>query len=94
MGILDFFMGIQEPVTGKYRILKASQPPTSSSVGGCDMVGELTGPGLDARTIEHNSPFTSIAKWPRPGDELPALFDRANPEFFKIEWKQVPEREL
>jgi hypothetical protein len=92
MGIFDLFMGIQEPVEGEYRITSATRPPTSSSVAGCDMIGEVSGPGVPARTIEHNSPFTSVDKWPRPGDVLPVLFDRDNPVFLKIQWKQVPDR--
>jgi hypothetical protein len=92
MGLLDFFMGIQEPVEGQYRITSATKPSTRSSVANCDMVGELSGPGIDSRTIEHNSPFTAIDKWPRPGDVLPVLFDRDNPDFLKIQWKQVPDR--
>jgi hypothetical protein len=94
MGILDFFMGIQEPVTGEYRVTKATKPPTSSSVAMCDMVGELTLPGMPPRVIEHTSPLTSLQKWPRVGDVLPALADKDNPEFMKIEWKNVPAREL
>jgi hypothetical protein len=92
MGLLDFFMGIQEPVEGRYTVTSATKPSTTSSVANCDMVGELSGPGIDPRTIEHNSPFTSIDKWPRPGDVLPVLFDRDNPDFLKVQWKQVPER--
>jgi hypothetical protein len=94
MGILDFFMGIQEPVAAQYRVTKATKPPTSSSVALCDMVGELTVPGSAPRVIEHTSPLTALAKWPRVGDVLPALADKANPEFMKIEWKQVPERAI
>jgi hypothetical protein len=92
MGILDFFMGIQDPVEGEYQITSASKPPTSSSVGSCDMVGEVSGPGIRPRVHEHTSPFTSIEKWPRPGDVLPVLFDRDNPDFLKVLWKRVPER--
>jgi hypothetical protein len=92
MGILDFFMGIQDPVEGEYRITSASKPPTSSSVGSCDMVGEVSGAGIRPRVHEHTSPFTSIEKWPRPGDVLPVLFDRDNPDFLKVLWKRVPER--
>jgi hypothetical protein len=93
MGLLDFFMGIQTPVVGTYRITSATRVSTTSSVANCDMVGELTGPGTPPRVIEHNSPFTSIYKWPRPGDVLPVLFDSANPEFMRITWKEVPARE-
>jgi hypothetical protein len=92
MGLLDFFMGIQDPVVGHYRITSASKPSTASSVANCDMVGEVSAPGIEPRTIEHNSPFTSLTKWPRPGDVLPVLFDRTNPDFLKIQWKQVPDR--
>jgi hypothetical protein len=92
MGILDFFMGIQEPIDGQYRITSANKPSVDSSVANCDMVGEVSGPGIEPRMIEHNSPFTSITKWPRPGDVLPVLFDRNNPDFLKIQWKLVPDR--
>ena len=94
MALFDFFIGIQDPVTGTYRVTKASAAPTTSSVAPCDMVGEIEAPGLEPRTVEHYSAFTAIAKWPRPGDVLPVLFDRANPEFMKINWKAVPEREI
>jgi hypothetical protein len=92
MGILDFFMGIQEPVEGVYRITSASKPPTNSSVASCDMVGEVSAPGIPPRAFEHNSPFTPLDKWPRPGDLLPVLFDRTNPGFLKIEWKKIASR--
>jgi len=92
MGLLDFFMGIQDPVNGEYRITSASKSPGGSSAASCDMVGEVSAPGIARRTIEHNSPFTAIGKWPRPGDVLPVLFDRDNPDFLRIQWKQVAER--
>jgi hypothetical protein len=92
MGILDFFMGIQDPVDASYRVTSATKPPTESSVANCDMVGEVTAPGLKPRVVEHNSPFTDLDKWPRPGDVLPVLVDRDNPDFMKVKWKEVPER--
>jgi hypothetical protein len=92
MGILDFFMGIQDPVVAEYRITKASTHSGNSSVASCDMVGEVTAPGLTSRMVEHNAPFAPIEKWPRVGDVLPVLVDRDNPEFLRIQWKQVPER--
>jgi hypothetical protein len=91
MALLDFFMGIQDPVVAEYRITKVSKPSTTSSVASCDMVGEVTAPGMTPRTIAHNSPFASIEKWPRVGDVLPVLIDRVNPEFMRIQWKQIPE---
>ena len=94
MGILDFFMGIQEPISAEYRVTKATKAPTNSSYAICDLVGELTVPGMAPRTIEHTSPLTALSKWPRVGDILPALADKENPEFMKIEWKLVPDREI
>ncbi len=91
MALLDFFMGIQDPVEGEYRITAVSKP-SGSSVASCDMVGQVSGPGIQPRVIEHNSPFTAPGKWPRVGDVLPVLFDRTNPDFLRIVWKQVPER--
>jgi hypothetical protein len=94
VGILDFFMGIQDPVAAQYRVTKATKAPTTSTFALCDMVGELTVPGSAPKVVEHTAPLTPLAKWPRVGDILPALADRANPVFMKIEWKQIPEREL
>ncbi len=93
MGILDFFLGIQDPVAAQYRVTKATPIPATTSVGLCDMVGELTVPGKPPRVVEHTAPLTARAKWPRVGDILPVLADNDNPEFMKIEWKQVPDRE-
>jgi hypothetical protein len=92
MALLDFFMGIQDPVMAEYRITKVSAPSKTSSVASCDMVGELTAPGIPTQMIEHNSPFTALEKWPRVGDVLPVLVDRDNPVFLRIQWKQVPEQ--
>jgi len=92
VALLDFFMGIQDPVDALYRITKVSAASTTSSVASCDMVGEVSAPGIASRTIEHNSPFTSLDKWPRVGDVLPVLIDRQNPVFMRIQWKQIPER--
>jgi hypothetical protein len=92
MALLDFFMGIQDPVEGEYRITSVSDA-SGSSVASCDMVGEVSGPGIRPRVIEHNSPFTALGKWPRVGDVLPVLFDRTNPDFLKILWKQVESRD-
>jgi hypothetical protein len=94
MGILDFFMGIQDPIEASYRITRASKPPANSSVGLCDMVGDLTAAGVFATGVEHTWPFVSVTKWPRVGDILPVLVDRDDPEFFlRVQWKQVPERD-
>jgi hypothetical protein len=92
MALLDFFLGIQDGVVGTYRVTKASKAPTSSSVAPCDMVGELSGPGLTALPLDHYSPLTPLDKWPRVGDILPVLFDRTNPEFFRISWKEIAAR--
>jgi len=92
MAILDFFLGIQDPVVGSFRVTRATPPPTSSSVARCDIVGELSGPGLTPRMLDHHAPLTSLEKWPRVGDILPVVFDRDNPVFMRITWKEVPAR--
>ena len=92
MALFDFFIGIQDPVVGSYRVISATAASTTSSVAPCDMVGEISAPDIPSRRVEHYSAFTAVTKWPRPGDVLPVLFDRTNPEFMKINWKQVPER--
>lgn len=92
MALLDFFLGIQDPVVGTYRITRASAVSATSSVAPCDMVGELSAPGRAPRMIEHYSPLTPREKWPRVGDILPVVFDKANSEFMRISWKEVPAR--
>jgi hypothetical protein len=93
MGLLDFFMGIQEPVVAVFFVTKCTPLPENSAYGSCDMVGEVTGPGIAGVVVEHNSPFTSRDKWPKPGDTLPVLADRGNPTFLKIQWKDVQPHE-
>src|ERR1700744_4774759 len=60
MALLDFFMGIQDPVVGSYRVTVGAKPSATSSVAKCDLVGELTAPGFAPRVLEHFSPLTSI----------------------------------
>ncbi len=92
MALFDFFLGIQDGVVGSYRITRATKAPTTSSVAECNMVGELSAPGFETRSVEHYAPFAALEKWPRPGDILPVLFDRKTPEFMKINWKEIPAR--
>jgi hypothetical protein len=90
MALLDFFLGIQDPVKGTLKVISATRAPTSSSVARCDITGELTGLGTDPRVVEHHAPLTPLDRWPRAGDLLPVVFDRANPVFLRVTWKEVP----
>jgi hypothetical protein len=89
MGLLDFFMGIQEPVDAEYRLTSCTPLPKSGTHGSCDMVGEVTGSGLVPSVVDHNAPFVALEKWPKVGDVLPVLVDRDNPTFLKVKWKDI-----
>jgi hypothetical protein len=91
MGILDFFMGIQDPVEAEFRLTKCTVPKLKQRFSSCYMFGEITAPGLEPRMMEHTSPLTPRAKWPKPGQILPVTVDRDDPYFLRVKWDEVLE---
>jgi hypothetical protein len=49
----------------------------------------ISAPGLDQMTVHHKGD-ANLSKWPSPGDVLPIVIDRANPQRFVVKWDRVP----
>jgi hypothetical protein len=92
MGILDFFMGIEDPLSGAYRLTSCSVLKTRTPYSSCIMTGEVSGAGIPSRTVRHESPLAPRDRWPVPGQVLPVTVDRNDPEQLRVLWDQVPLR--
>jgi hypothetical protein len=78
-----------DPVPGVYRLIGCSAGSSDASYSTCRMQGVVTGPGVGPVAVEHRC-TAPTKRWPRPGDELPVLVDRADPTRLRIHWDEVP----
>ena len=79
---------MQMPVNGTLLVTAASMPTEHAVYQSGRLTGVITAPGVDAVAVQLNGLFRS-SKWPRPGQNLPVIVDRADPNRFAIEWDKI-----
>jgi hypothetical protein len=79
---------MKEPVSGTLSVTGISLPSSEAVWTTCEITGVLAAPGLDPRPVRRVG-LARTALWPKPGDVLPILVDRARPDFYVIEWLRV-----
>jgi hypothetical protein len=79
---------MKDPVSGTLSVTGVSLPSPDAVWAGCEMTGVLAAPGLDPRPVKRAG-MVRTALWPKPGDVLPVLVDRARPDFYFVEWLRV-----
>lgn len=85
-----FSKKMKDPVRGTAQVVAASMPlQGASGWSNCDLDLVVSADGLEPYAVEM-SPWTRMSKWPYPGYTLPVTVDRADPEYVKIEWDDVP----
>jgi hypothetical protein len=70
------------------RVVGINYPDPMATSQNYSMECVVTAPGVDAVAVTHKG-IASTAKWPSPGDELPATVDRSKPEHLVIKWDQL-----
>ena len=81
-------MRMKDPVEGSVQVVGINYPDPMATSQNYRMECVVTAPGIDPVAVTHRG-MASTAKWPSPGDELPATIDRSNPEHLVIKWDQL-----
>jgi hypothetical protein len=89
VGILDFFMGIQNPVDAEYTVTACTRRRSAAPFSSCSMRGIIHVAGMPPREMQHDSPLTPRDKWPVPGQVLPVIVDRDDPYFLRVKWEKI-----
>lgn len=82
--------GLTDPVPGVLKVVGITMPSADAMYTNYRLHGIVTAPGIPATSVEQQG-MGRVSRWPSPGDELPVLVDRADPNRFKIQWKQIPD---
>jgi hypothetical protein len=77
-----------QPVGGTLLVTGISMPTESAIYHNARLTGVVSAEGVPATAVTHGG-LIRTSKWPRPGQTLPVIVDRANPRNFAIEWDKV-----
>ena len=77
-----------QPVSGTLLVTGVNMPTESAVYHSGRLTGVVSAEGVPATAVSHSGLFRT-SKWPRPGQTLPVIVDRANPAAFAIEWDKV-----
>jgi hypothetical protein len=79
---------MQQPMPGTLLVTAVSLPTENAVYHSARLTGVVSGEGV-APTATQFSGLIRTSKWPRSGQTLPVIVDRANPHNFAIEWDKV-----
>jgi hypothetical protein len=91
---MDFFArrsaprGFKDPVEGSLHVVGATQLDPGRLRAPCHITYVIQAEGVETFSGE-TEVFAWTRQWPTPGQDLPVVFDRANPTKVQIEWDQV-----
>ena len=77
-----------DPVPGTLLVTAATLPSQRAVYAAGRLTGVISAEGVEAFAIQHDG-LMQVSRWPRPGQQLPVIVDRANPRHFAIEWDKV-----
>jgi len=79
---------MRQPVSGTLLVTGISMPTESAIYHSARLTGVVSADGIPATAVTQSGLFRT-SKWPRPGQSLPVIVDRANPSSFAIEWDKI-----
>lgn len=82
---------MKEPVKGEFVLTGSSIPAPHAAYQTCNIIGVISAPGMPTVPANYRG-LVSTLKFPRAGQTLPVLVDRADPENFVIQWDKVADR--
>ena len=91
MGWFDRYKRIKDPVRGTAQVVSVTQRPYDATSANCRMHLAVTVPGHQVFEVEDGF-IVQVARWPRPGQQLPIEASQSNPRQFKIVWDEAPSR--
>lgn len=77
-----------DPVPGTLLVTAATLPSQRALYANGRITGVISAEGVEAFAVQQSG-LMKTANWPRPGQQLPVIVDRANPQNFAIQWDQV-----
>lgn len=77
-----------QPVSGTLLVTGISMPTENAMYHSARLTGVVSAEGVPATAVTHSG-LIRTSQWPRPGQSLPVIVDRANPSSFAIEWDKV-----
>ena len=76
---------MKQPVDGILQVTGVSAPSADNVWKECRLTGVLSAAGVEPRPVQR-SEFISTGMWPKPGDQLVVVVDRADPADFLVDW--------
>jgi hypothetical protein len=79
---------MKDPIDGTLAVTAISAPSNEAVWSMAEITGIVSGPGLEPRAVQRHG-LVRTALWPTPGQALPILVDRANPDVYFVIWARV-----
>ena len=79
---------MKDPAPGTFTVTGITAPSTEAIWAMAEITGVISAAGLDPRPVQRPG-MLRTALWPKPGQVLPVVVDRAKPDFFVVEWIKV-----
>jgi Short C-terminal domain len=91
VGLLDSLLGsirMDDPVRGTAQVVSVSSYDGDATWQNCRMNLVVQADGVPATAVTHDA-IVAAKKWPWPGQTLPVVVDRSNPQRMKVDWGQI-----
>jgi hypothetical protein len=79
---------MKDPVAATLQVTGISEPSVDSMDSSGRITGVVSGGGIEPRAVQRSG-MMATAKWPKVGQRLPIVIDRANPKYFVIDLTAV-----
>jgi hypothetical protein len=77
-----------DPVPGTLLVTAATLPSQRAIYAAGRVTGVISADGVEAFAVQHRG-LMKTSRWPRPGQQLPVIVDRADPRNFAVAWDKV-----
>ena len=79
---------MKDPATGTFTVTAITPPSPEAIWAMAEITGVVSAAGLAPRPVQRPA-MLRTALWPKPGQTLPVVVDRAKPDDFVIEWAKA-----
>ena len=79
---------LKDPVFATLQVTGISEPVFDGTDCTAQLTGVISGDGIEPRAVQRKGTI-AVARWPKMGERLPVVIDRANPKLFFIDQTNV-----
>lgn len=79
---------MKDPVSATLQVTAISEPVFDGTDCTAQLTGVISGDGIEPRAVQRKG-MIAVARWPKVGDRLPVLMDRANPKLIFLDQTNV-----